>query len=57
MLKDPSAYNAKLEQKYFYLPKICRKGTKTSKEIFKSLSVSLTHIIPSYNQIERTHFR
>ena len=52
MLKDPSAYNAKLEQKYFYLPKICRKGTKTSKEIFKSLSVSLTHIIPSYNQIE-----
>ena len=38
MYKDPSTYNAKLEQKYFYLPKICRKGN-ISKDLYKSTSV------------------
>ena len=38
MYKDPSTYNAKLEQKYFYLPKICRKSNNT-KDLYKSTSV------------------
>ena len=38
MYKDPITYNAKLEQKYFYLPKICRKGN-ISKDLYKSTSV------------------
>ena len=41
MNNDPNIYNPKLEQKYFYLPRICRKGDNSCKELYKSTSVSL----------------
>lgn len=46
MLKDPSIYNPKIEQKYFYLPKICRKGANSCKELFKNNSVSIIIFYP-----------
>ena len=33
MSTDPSLYNEKLEKKYFYLPKICRKTNRNSNEL------------------------
>ena len=54
MYKDPSTYNAKLEQKYFYLPKICRKSNNT-KDLYKSTSVRFipifTIILTTQNEL------
>jgi len=47
MYKGPSTYNAKLEQKYFYLPKICRK-TNNTKDLYKSASV---RFIPIFTKL------
>ena len=47
MIKSTSNYNAKLERKYFYLPKICRKGNYSYKELYKSTPVRI--ILYSYN--------
>jgi hypothetical protein len=50
MYKDPSTYNVKLEQKYFYLPKISRKSNNT-KDLYKSTSV---RFIPIFTIILKT---
>ena len=33
-------YNAKLEKKYFYLPKICRKTNNYNKELYRNSNVN-----------------
>jgi hypothetical protein len=53
MIFAPNSYNAKLEQKYFYLPKICRKGDNSCKELYKNKSVRFKI---SNNYIERINF-
>ena len=37
---DDQLYNEKLEKKYFYLPKICRKSTNIEKELYNNSNVS-----------------
>ena len=54
MIKSKNNYNAKLEQKYFYLPKICRKSNNT-KDLYKSTSVRFipifTIILTTQNEL------
>ena len=42
---DPSRYNAKYEQKYFYLPRIIRKGSLSYKDLYKNKSVRIIILI------------
>ncbi len=51
---DPYKYNAKYEQKYFYLPRIIRKGNNSYKDLYKNKSV---RIITQFNlnKIERLY--
>ena len=53
---DPYKYNAKYEQKYFYLPRIIRKGNNSYKDLYKNKSV---RIITQFNlnKIERLFIR
>ena len=37
---DGQLYNDKLEKKYFYLPKICRKSNNYNKELYSNSNVS-----------------
>ena len=43
MIFAPNSYNAKLEQKYFYLPKICRKTNNYNNELYNNFNVSETY--------------
>ena len=40
MYLENELYDRKLEQKYFYLPKICRKTNNYNRELFDSSNVS-----------------
>ena len=43
MDSDGQLYNEKLEKKYFYLPKICRKTNNYNNELYNNFNVSETY--------------
>ena len=42
---DGQLYNEKLEKKYFYLPKICRKSNNYNKELYSNSNVSKNYYL------------
>lgn len=51
---DGQLYDEKLEKKYFYLPKICRKTNNYNKELYSNSNVSTNNnlFIIIYRMIE-----
>jgi len=39
---EGKSYNAKLEKQYFYLPKICRKSSNSTKSLFNDSNVRIS---------------